>query len=168
MARLIGIDPGANGALACWDNGALVDVADMPQTIAHKKRRTDAAALAALVRHFAPDALWLEQVHAMPQQGVSSTFAFGMAYGIVLGVAGALAVPISMVTPAQWKSALRVPRAKGEARARASQLIPGGVKFWPLVKHDGRAEAALIGLYGTSQGVSRDAFASQAQQVHEW
>lgn len=151
MPRLIGIDPGATGAIACWDNGKLVDVADMPTAMARGKRRLDAAALTAIVRRFDPGSIWLEQVHAMPGQGVSSTFAFGMAYGIVLGVAGAIAVPVTMVTPAQWKAALRVPRAKGEARARASQLIPGGAGFWPLVKHDGRAEAALIGLYGQQQ-----------------
>lgn len=151
LSRLIGIDPGAAGALACWDDGKLVDVADMPTAIEHKKRRIDAAALAALMRRFDPAMIWLEQVHAMPGQGVSSTFAFGMAYGIVLGAAGALALPVTMVTPAQWKASLRVPKAKGEARARASQLIPAGARFWPLAKHNGRAEAALIGLYGMQQ-----------------
>jgi hypothetical protein len=45
--------------------------------------------------------------------------------------------------------ALRVPAEKDGARARASQLIPAGASWWPLVKHDGRAEAALIALYGS-------------------
>lgn len=151
LARLIGIDPGATGAIACWDNGALLDVADMPTAIEHKKRRIDAAALGALMRRFDPAMIWLEQVHAMPGQGVSSMFAFGMAYGIVLGAAGALLVPVTMVTPAQWKTSLRVPKAKGEARARASQLIPSGSRWWQRAKDNGRAEAALIGLYGMQQ-----------------
>lgn len=156
LSRLIGIDPGASGAVACWDDGALLDVADMPTAIEHKKRRIDAAALAAVMRRFDPSAIWLEQVHALPQQGVSSTFAFGMAYGIVLGVAGALLIPVTMVTPNAWKRHLRCPAAKGEARARASQLIPSGARFWPLAKHDGRAEAALIGLYGVRQALQHE------------
>jgi hypothetical protein len=41
-----------------------------------------------------------------------------------------------------------VPAAKDGARARASQLLPGAADQWPLVKHDGRAEAALIALWG--------------------
>jgi hypothetical protein len=44
-----------------------------------------------------------------------------------------------------------VPKAKDGARARASQLLPAGVQLWPLVKHDGRAEAALLALYGVRQ-----------------
>jgi crossover junction endodeoxyribonuclease RuvC len=60
----------------------------------------------------------------------------------------ALGVPMSFVAPATWKRALQVPAAKDGARARASQLLPAAAGHWPLVKHDGRAEAALIALYG--------------------
>jgi crossover junction endodeoxyribonuclease RuvC len=158
VSRLVGIDPGANGALACWEGNILMDVADMPIALERKKRRIDAAALGALLRRFEPASIWMEQVHAMPRQGVSSTFAFGMAYGIVLGVAGALAIPLTAVAPLAWKRALRVPSAKGEARARASQLIPSGSQWWQRAKDDGRAEAALIGLYGVTT----------TRQVHEW
>lgn len=93
----------------------------------------------------------MERVGAMPGNGVSSMFAFGMAAGIVQGVLGALMIPMTLITPAQWKVALRVPADKGGARARASQLIPKGAHRWPLAKHDGRAEAALIGLYGSQR-----------------
>lgn len=165
MARLIGIDPGATGALACWDDGKLMDVADMPTAMTRGKRRLDAAALAAIVRRFDPGSIWLEQVHAMPQQGVSSTFAFGMAYGIVLGVAGALAIPLTTVAPMVWKASLRVPKEKGEARARASQLIPSGSHWWQRAKDNGRAEAALIGLYGMRQALPGNVL---KLQQHEW
>jgi crossover junction endodeoxyribonuclease RuvC len=135
-----------------------VDVADMPIAIERKKRRVDAAALGALLRRYGPASIWMEQVHAMPRQGVASTFSFGMAYGIVLGVAGALSIPLTTVPAAQWKTSLRVPHAKGEARARASQLIPSGSQWWQRAKDDGRAEAALIGLYGVTN----------TRQTHEW
>jgi hypothetical protein len=58
----------------------------------------------------------------------------------------ALGIPRSFVAPAVWKKALGVPAAKDGARTRASQLMPNAAGHWPLVKHDGRARAALIAL----------------------
>jgi crossover junction endodeoxyribonuclease RuvC len=146
-----------------------MDIADMPATIERKKRRVDAAGLATLLRRYGPASIWMEQVHAMPRQGVTSTFSFGMAYGIVLGVAGALAIPLTAVAPMVWKRALRVPGAKGEARARASQLIPSGSQWWQRAKDDGRAEAALIGLYGVKFAIPLPGTVSKVWQAkHEW
>jgi crossover junction endodeoxyribonuclease RuvC len=145
---IVGIDPGAKGAIACFLDGKLNHIEDMP-TVTHKgKPRVDGAAVGAIIRSWGPEAAFMERVGAMPGQGVVSMFTFGMAAGIVLGALGALLIPVTLITPAQWKVALRVPAAKDGARARASQLIPAGASWWPLVKHDGRAEAALIGLYG--------------------
>ena len=145
--RIIGIDPGAHGAIALLIDGKLASVAPMPTCPVRGKARVDAAGLGALVRDLAPDHAVLEQVASMPGQGVASTFAFGMAYGAVLGVMGAFGVPVTTVRPAEWKGALRVAAAKGEASGRASQLIPEGAKLWPLAKDDGKAEAALIALW---------------------
>lgn len=78
-------------------------------------------------------------------QRVAKTF---NGYGILLGVIAALGIPITHVYSRTWKAALRVPAAKDGARARASELIRGGAVHWPLIKHDGRAEAALIALWG--------------------
>jgi crossover junction endodeoxyribonuclease RuvC len=170
MSRLVGIDPGANGALACWEGSTLLDVADMPATIERKRQRVDAAVLATLLRRYGPASIWIEQVHAMPRQGVASTFSFGVAYGIVWGVAGALAIPLTAVAPMVWKRALKVPSAKGEARARASQLIPSGAQWWQRVKDDGRAEAALIGLYGVKFATASPGTVAKVwrQAQHEW
>lgn len=147
--KIIGIDPGAKGAIARFVNGKLDAIRDMP-TVEHKgKQRVDGAAVGAIVRELAPDHAYMERVGAMPGQGVVSMFSFGKAAGIVEGALGALLVPLTLITPAQWKVAMRVPADKGGARARASQLIPAGASYWPLVKHDGRAEAAMIALYGS-------------------
>jgi crossover junction endodeoxyribonuclease RuvC len=148
--RLIGIDPGAKGAVALFvDDGRFAEVRDMP-TVLHKGRpRVDAAALAALVRSLAPHCAVVELVGAMPGQGVTSMFQFGRAVGIVEGVLASLLIPVTYVTASQWKGALRVPADKHGARARASQLMPQGAEHWPKSVHDGRAEAALIGLYGS-------------------
>lgn len=148
MNTTIGIDPGAKGAIALFHGDAFADVGDMPTVIVKGKARVDAAQLGEIIRAVRPHHAFMERVGAMPGQGVSSMFAFGMAAGIVMGALGALQIPLTLVTPAQWKVALRVPADKGGARARASQLLPAAAHHWPLVKHDGRAEAALIALYG--------------------
>jgi crossover junction endodeoxyribonuclease RuvC len=143
----IGIDPGAKGAIALFRDGAFVAVYDMPTVEDKGRPRVDAAALGALVRRLAPHRAVVERVGAMPGQGVTSMFQFGRAVGMVEGVLAALLVPVSYVTPSQWKGALQVPRDKGGARLRASQLIPSGAECWPKAGHDGRAEASLIALW---------------------
>jgi crossover junction endodeoxyribonuclease RuvC len=154
---IAGIDPGLSGAVAFLDapSGAVLDVADMPTLALSRagknKRELDAHALARLIGDRRPDHAFLELVGARPGQGVSSVFAFGKSFGVVIGVLATLAVPMTFVAPMVWKRALRVPAAKDGARARASQLMPAAAHHWPLVKHDGRAEAVLIGLYGVRQ-----------------
>lgn len=81
------------------------------------------------------------------------------AYGVVIGVLATLGVPMTFVSPQVWKRTLQVPAAKDGARARASQLMPAAVAHWPIVRHDGRAESALIATYGLRQltGLARAA-----------
>lgn len=149
-----GIDPGLSGAIAWLDaaTGEVVDIADMPTLALSRggkaKRELDAHSLARLIGERQPGHAFVELVNAMPRQGVSSVFAFGKSYGITIGILTTLGIPMTFVAPAVWKRALGVPAAKDGARARASQLLPAAAHFWPLVKHDGRAEAALIAHYG--------------------
>lgn len=146
MNVVLGIDPGACGAIAVFEDGKLVAVSDMPTVRDGKgKTRVDAAALGTLLAERRADVAVVERVGAMPGQGVTSMFSFGLACGIVQGALGALEVPVTFVTPQQWKKEMHVGR--DDARMRASQLIPAGARWWPLVKHDGRAEASLIGLW---------------------
>lgn len=152
-----GIDPGLSGAVALLDaeTGSIIDVFDMP-TLAltrggKNKREMDPHALAGAIGRDRIGHAFVELVNAMPGQGVSSVFAFGKGYGVVIGVLATLGVPMSFIAPAAWKRALQVPAAKDGARARASQLLPAAAHHWPLAKHDGRAEAALIAYYGLRQ-----------------
>lgn len=149
--RNIGIDPGAKGGFALFEDGRLVAVARMP-TVSNRKGnpRVDGAAVGYRLHQWLPlDHAYVELVGAMPGQGVSSMFTFGKAAGIVEGALGALMIPTTYIAPGQWKVALRVPAEKNGARARASQLIPSGAHYWPMAKDDGMAEAALIALYGS-------------------
>lgn len=149
MAKVLGIDPGAKGGVAVVADGRVIVAADMPTVTDKGKARVDPAGLASLLRSFGPvDEAIIERVGAMPGQGVSSMFTFGKAAGIAIGVVSALGIPVTEIVPAKWKADLRVPANKDGARSRASQLLPSGASYWPLVKHDGRAEAALLALWG--------------------
>jgi len=74
-------------------------------------------------------------------------FNFGRATGILEGLIIAQFWPLESVMRHHWKREMRCPKDKDGARARASQLLPKHAHNWPLKKHDGRAEAALIALY---------------------
>ncbi len=90
--------------------------------------------------------VYLEQVHAMPNQGVSSMFNFGMTYGIIRGVLCSHGFKIVDVRPTEWQTYLKVPKGKAGSIAKASELMPDSASEWQ--KDDGRAEAALIAHYG--------------------
>jgi crossover junction endodeoxyribonuclease RuvC len=146
-----GIDPGLDGAVAFL--GEDLTVVDMPvlqlSRGGKQKRELDAHALARLLSTTSIDHAFVEAVGARPGQGVTSMFSLGRSVGIIVGVLAALDIPLTMAAPAAWKRSLAVPKAKDGARARASQLLPAAAAHWPLKRHHGRAEAALLALYGS-------------------
>lgn len=155
MSYIIGIDPGASGAIAILDadTGKLVDVIDMPTTelkVGGKtKHRVSPVFLQAELQLYADDArAVVELVGAMPGQGVTSMFAFGEALGIVRGVLAGMKVPVDLVPPAKWKRDLKLNPGKDGARSMAANLWPDKAELFKRVKDDGRAEAALIAHWG--------------------
>lgn len=153
---VIGIDPGLSGAIALLDDGDGIDVFDMPvlelARSGKKRREIDPTRLDDLIRSLRGNRAVLEQAGSRPGQGVASSFAFGKGYGLVLGILVAHGIPYTVVHPTVWKKALHVPAGKDAARARASQLFPGSAQRWTRAKDDGRAEAALIALWGRRHG----------------
>jgi hypothetical protein len=145
--RVLGIDPGIAGALVLLVNGEVTEVADMPVVTARGKRRVCPAQLATLLAGWCPiEHCVIEAASARPGQGVSSMFGYGRSYGICIGTLSALGIAYTEISPVSWKNRLAVPGDKDGARFRAGQLLPAAVKHWPLVKHHGRAEAALLAL----------------------
>lgn len=158
MSFLIGVDPGASGAVAILEpDGKLVQVFDMPvvEVVSggKAKRRVSAEMLASELRLYNVHTTIavVEQVGAMPGQGVTSMFAFGQSFGMVLGVLAGLAIPTVTVSPATWKKALKLNAGKDGARAKAAQLWPSHASEFKRVKDDGRAEAALIAYWGINR-----------------
>jgi crossover junction endodeoxyribonuclease RuvC len=153
MSRVLGIDPGASGALCflCTKTGIL-EIYDMP-TVTIKRgtrqvRQVNAALLVDIIRDGKADAAFVEAVHAMPGQGVSSMFAFGRAMGVIEGALAGMGVPQTLVPPAEWTKAMRVKGGKDGARNRAIELYPRHSNLFARVKDDGRADATLIATYG--------------------
>lgn len=98
--------------------------------------------------------IYVENVHSMPKQGVSSTFKFGMGFGIVLGVLTARAFPHTRIEPSVWKRAVGLPAGapKELSVKRAMEVFPRHARLFVreklrgtgVIPLDGRAEAALI------------------------
>lgn len=158
MQYFLGIDPGLSGALAFYNPKTdELKVWDMPvhetKVAGKKKRRLDITALANILDPLGALVIMaaVEEVGAMPKQGVSSSFNFGFSAGCAQMVVAAYFIPMQLVRPNVWKKALHVTGDKNEARRQASRLLPKHATNWPLVKHDGRAEAALLAYYLAKQ-----------------
>jgi crossover junction endodeoxyribonuclease RuvC len=151
---LIAIDPGKSGAIAhLHDDGRFCCVESMPVV----GKMVDAAGLASALRtlvdasrrYAVPSTtrIILEQVGAMPGQGVTSMFSFGTSFGIVLGVVAALRLPLELVRPNIWKRDMGLGKDKEASRLKGLQLFPDASEMLKRKKDEGRAEAILLGLW---------------------
>jgi crossover junction endodeoxyribonuclease RuvC len=148
---IAGIDPGANGALALIDSAGLWHVEDVPKVGKDVDEVEWGRVWSNLLdREQGLTHIFLEQVGAMPGQGVTSMFSFGDRFGFVKALAYSAGVPVSFLRPQEWKKLVGIPNgaAKGASRLRASQLFPQHADQWARVKDDGRAEAVLIAYAG--------------------
>jgi len=155
---MIGIDPGITGAICkiCPDGYATVH--DIP-TIEKKgkakiKRMIDAKALSSLIDDLlmnTDDRIIIEQVSAMPGQGVSSMFSLGDTFGCLRGVCESLGGKVEFVRPQDWKKHYNLGAVKGEAIERALLMFPELDHRLSRKKDHNRAEAALIAQYGVEK-----------------
>ena len=152
--KFIGIDPGLHGAIAIFNDEKVV-VHNMPirKITINKKRRSmlDMPALADLMREQDPhDQVVIEAVHAMPAQGVTSSFSFGVVFGAIQqAVACNFYKPALLVTPRKWKGRFGLDSDKDAARTMAGRYFPEYTSLFARKKDDGRAEAALLALYSS-------------------
>jgi hypothetical protein len=138
---ILGIDPGLSGACALLLEGKFYAVFDLPVARDHKRSWIDGRAFANTLGVGEFHA-YIEAVHAMPKQGVSSAFQFGTGLGSIIGALQALYIPVQFITPNEWKKALNLSRDKDASLHRARQMFPAAELH--LKKHEGRAEALLI------------------------
>lgn len=143
----IGIDPGKNGGIA------VLHVLKNNQFVSVSTYVFDETTLIIIlneVKNYYCKCT-LEHVHAMPKQGVSSTFNFGMNFGFIQGVLRAYEIPYELVTPQKWKKEFSCTSDKNTSIEVCKRLFPGvNLKATDRCKkdHDGIAEALLIAEYG--------------------
>lgn len=157
--QILGIDAGNSGAFAFLTPHVGVETFDMPIVKVGKGHSIDECVLARLLDARAQDIDYavLEQQWARPTDGGPQGFKLGVGFGILRMALASNFIPFTVVSPVRWKRALGCSANKDSARALASQLMPKDAHQWALKKHDGRAEAALIALYGQRHPVFTEA-----------
>jgi crossover junction endodeoxyribonuclease RuvC len=152
--KVLGIDPGVRGGLALVviNDGAapqLVDAIDIPVTGVGAKERVDVLATRTWIQTHMPDHAAIERAQAMPKQGASSGFKYGRATGALEAVIACCEIPMTVIEPAVWKKAHHLRGGDKEgARQRALQLFPSAHALLARKRDHGRAEAALVALFG--------------------
>ena len=143
----IGIDPGKNGGIAIIKTfGNKIE-----QVGAKCYSDEDLLGILADAEKYIQKVCYLEHVHAMPKQGVSSTFNFGMNFGFIQGVLKVYEIPYELVTPQKWKKEFSCTSDKNTSIEVCKRLFPNvNLKATERCKkaHDGMAEALLIAEYG--------------------
>lgn len=158
---ILGIDPGLHGALAFVElvgGTPRVEVFDMPivakQVNNISRSRIDKPALAELIasRIHTLRCVVIEDVHALPKDGPVQAFTFGYGLGLLHGICQVYDLSVVNVPPHSWKSKYRLNSDKHKSRTVASRFFPHNASAWSRAKDDGRAEAALLGLLGFTEG----------------
>lgn len=150
---MAGIDPGKSGALVFLYPDNSVAVFDVPLQKVNGKEVPAygewARAWGSALASERPDRIVIEKVSAMPGQGVSSTFNFGSSWGFVKALAHSYGAAVYDPSPSAWKGKMSLLKAdKNASREKVSSLLPAMVPYVGRAKDDGRAEAALLALYG--------------------
>ena len=156
MSIVIGIDPGLRGGIAVLRDGEEPWVMPMPALKYSPTRRiVDAGELARMFVRIvgtfaqAPNAhAFLEQVHAMPKQGVSSSFSFGRSLGVIEGVLATLGIPYTLVTPQRWQREMHQ-GCEGSTPKLRSRIAHG--RLFHSVIADALIDAVLIAEFGRRQ-----------------
>ena len=146
--RVIGIDPGLTGGLSCIDDGKVIGSMAMPLI----GKEIDVRAIEEFIELSGAHAIFIEKVHAMPKQGVSSTFTFGMVFGVLIGLVRGMKRPLHFVTPQAWmkETCGKTGGEKDVAAAWCARVHPEAVIVMPRCRkpHEGICDAIGIAHYG--------------------
>lgn len=153
--NVLGIDVGMTGAIASLSHDLKDNIIhDMPVysiTKGKTARKTiNIPALLEIFKNEKAEHVYIERGAAFGM-GVTSAFSFGFGVGVVEACVVAAGLPFTYVSPQTWKKAMNCPADKDGARMRASQLMPDMAHWWERRKDHGRAESALIALWGLKE-----------------
>ncbi len=149
---IIGIDPGISGSICFFEDGKIIEVIEMPVMTEGKKNKKQVNG-AQIYNEFLKRInnkdddirVVIEQVSAMPGQGVTSMFNFGQSYGILKGICSAMQLPMFFVRPAKWKKYFNLINSQKDAsRTRAIEIFPYFSSQLSKKKDSNKADAILI------------------------
>ena len=149
---IIGIDPGISGSICFFKDGRILEVIEMPVMAEGKKSKKQVNGaqiynefLKRINKNDDEIRVVIEQVSAMPGQGVTSMFNFGQSYGILKGICSAMQLPMFFVRPAKWKKYFNLINSQKEAsRTRAIEIFPYFSTQLSKKKDSNKADAILI------------------------
>jgi len=150
---IIGIDPGISGSICFFKDGRILDVIEMPTMNEGKKNKRQVNGsqifneIIKRVNNLNKQEIKvvIEQVSAMPGQGVTSMFNFGQSFGILKGICSAMQLPMYFVRPAKWKKYYNLINSEKDAsRTRAIEIFPYFSSQLSKKKDSNKADAILI------------------------
>ena len=150
---IIGIDPGISGAICFMKDGKIIDVIEMPSMAEGKKNKKQVNGsqifneISSQIKTYEKKNIKvvIEQVSAMPGQGVTSMFNFGQSFGILKGICSAMQLPIYFVRPAKWKKYFNLINSEKDAsRTKAIEIFPYFSSNLAKKKDSNKADAILI------------------------
>ena len=150
---IIGIDPGISGSICFFVDGKVIEVINMPTMTDGKKNKKQVNGAQVYneiykqVKKFESRDIRviIEQVSAMPGQGVTSMFNFGQSFGILKGICSAMQLPMYFVRPAKWKKYFNLINSEKDAsRTRAIEIFPYFSSQLSKKKDNNKADAILI------------------------
>ena len=149
--KVIGIDPGLSGGIAILEDKKVLGLYDMPVMAEGKKnkRQLNSAELVNIIKNNIKVneeiAVIVEQVNAMPGQGVTSMFNFGQTFGAIKGVCAALNIPIFFVRPSKWKKHYElINSSKDSSRTKVIEMYPSLSSQLSKKKDVNKSDAILI------------------------
>ena len=149
--KIVGIDPGLSGAIAILENNKVLSIFEMPVMPEGKKnkRQINSAQLVKILKDNISSndeiSVVIEQVNAMPGQGVTSMFNFGQTFGAIKGICAALELPIFFVRPSKWKKHFELINASKDAsRTKAIEMYPKLSSELAKKKDVNKSDAILI------------------------
>ena len=153
---IIGIDPGISGSICFLEDGIIKDVLEMPTMTEGKKNKKQVNGsqifneISFRIKTYEKKNIKvvIEQVSAMPGQGVTSMFNFGQSFGILKGICSAMQLPIYFVRPAKWKKYFNLINSEKDAsRTRAIEVFPYFSSNLSKKKDSNKADAILLASY---------------------
>ena len=150
---IIGIDPGITGSICFFEDGKIIDVVEMPNMAEGKKNKKQVNGaqiyheIFLRIKSLKKEEIKvvIEQVSAMPGQGVTSMFNFGQSFGILKGICSAMQLSMYFVRPTKWKKYFNLINSEKDAsRTKAIEVFPYFAPQLLRKKDSNKADAILI------------------------